>query len=138
MELGEEILARNPWDVGVQIDVAEAAERLRALEVARPEIDAADLRRRLGDQERAAALLRTLIRPAPPYAELGGPWRFALCAGAEFFSGEVALLKERYGCREVELPGDLPAERRYRVLELMSTTVPRGEAGLPQPPRWPV
>ena len=34
LEIGEQILAKNPWDVGVQLDLAEAAERLNMLDAA--------------------------------------------------------------------------------------------------------
>ena len=34
LEHGEEVLARNPWDVGTQMDMAEAAEALGLLDVA--------------------------------------------------------------------------------------------------------
>ncbi|MCS6851779.1 MAG: hypothetical protein NZ700_11495 [Gemmataceae bacterium] len=34
LEEGEEILSRNPWDVGVQLDMAEAADQLGLLDVA--------------------------------------------------------------------------------------------------------
>ncbi len=34
LELGEQVLMRNPWDVGVQMDMAEAAETLGLLDLA--------------------------------------------------------------------------------------------------------
>src|SRR5438132_5081476 len=34
LECGEEILARNPWDIGTQMDMAEAADALGLLDVA--------------------------------------------------------------------------------------------------------
>src|SRR5262249_45770970 len=34
LEVGEEILARNPWDTGAQMDMAEAAEALGLIEIA--------------------------------------------------------------------------------------------------------
>ena len=34
LEVGEEVLARNPWDVGTQLDMAEAAESLGLIDLA--------------------------------------------------------------------------------------------------------
>src|SRR5438105_5432195 len=34
LEHGEEVLARNPWDIGTQMDMAEAAESLGLLDLA--------------------------------------------------------------------------------------------------------
>ncbi|MDC0673955.1 hypothetical protein [Nannocystis radixulma] len=59
-------------------------------------------------QTRAQALLRSLSRQAPPYAELSGPWRFALASAAEFFSGEVELLQTKYGFTKIAAPEGTP------------------------------
>ncbi len=59
-------------------------------------------------QTRAQALLRSLSRQAPPYAELTGPWRFALASAAEFFSGEVELLQTKYGFTKIAAPEGTP------------------------------
>ena len=40
------------------------------------------------DQTRASALVKGLLRAAPPYAELTGPWNFAMCSDSEFHEGE--------------------------------------------------
>lgn len=59
-------------------------------------------------QTRAQALLRSLSRQAPPYAELSGPWRFALASAAEFFAGEVELLQTKYGFTKIAAPEAAP------------------------------
>lgn len=61
------------------------------------------------DQGRAQALLRAQQRQAPPYADLAGPWRFALASAYEFFTGEVELLQTKYGFTRVPLPEGTPA-----------------------------
>lgn len=60
------------------------------------------------DQERAQALLRGQWRAAPPYAELQGPWRFALASAHEFFPGEVEILQDKYGFKKIAVPEDAP------------------------------
>jgi hypothetical protein len=69
------------------------------------------------DRERARQLLHGLIRKAPPYDELPSPWRFAMCSAWDFHEGEVGILKDKYGFRDIEAPADLPPGRRYHALE---------------------
>jgi hypothetical protein len=64
---------------------------------------------RPADQQRAQAQLRGLRRAAPPYAELVGPWRFAMNSGSEFAPGEIKLLQTKYRFTKIETPSDAPA-----------------------------
>lgn len=61
------------------------------------------------DQKQAEALLRSQRRSAPPYAELGGTWRFVLNSAAEFFPGEFKLLQTKYGFTKIPAPEGAPA-----------------------------
>lgn len=74
-----------------------------------------------GDQERATALLQGLLRASPPYAELTGPWRIAMCSDPEFHDGECDILVKKYRWKEIDLPEGAPAapgsSGPYRVLE---------------------
>jgi hypothetical protein len=63
------------------------------------------------DRKRAGALVSGLARPAPPYAALGGPWRFAMCSDAEFHDGECEALGRTHGFRAVPLPEGAPTVR---------------------------
>ncbi|MSP61479.1 MAG: hypothetical protein EXR72_14260 [Myxococcales bacterium] len=74
------------------------------------------------DQRRATTLLRGLVRERPPYAEMTGPWRFAMCSDHEFHDGECDVLIKNHGFREVPTPSEGPAcpagvGERYRVFE---------------------
>lgn len=72
------------------------------------------------DRQRAATLLQTLIRQAPPYAELAGTWRFAMCSAWDFHDGECEILLKRYSFTEQTTLEDAPAPprgMRYRILE---------------------
>jgi hypothetical protein len=60
------------------------------------------------DQTRAAALVKGLLRAAPPYAELTGPWHFAMCSDAEFHDGECDVLVNQHNFKRVDLPADAP------------------------------
>lgn len=60
------------------------------------------------DQSRARALLRGLLREAPPYAELRGPWRFAMCSAYDFHEGEVEILQKTYKFRPIPVPAGTP------------------------------
>lgn len=60
------------------------------------------------DTARARALVRSLVRAAPPYAELTGPWRFAMCSASEFHEGECDILVSTYGFTEIPVPEDTP------------------------------
>lgn len=60
------------------------------------------------EQKRAQGLVRGQRRQAPPYAELRGPWRFALASAYEFFGGEVELLQTQHGFKKVDAPEGAP------------------------------
>lgn len=60
------------------------------------------------DAERARALVRSLVREAPPYAEIAGPWRFAMCSASEFHEGECAILVDTYRFTEIPVPDGAP------------------------------
>lgn len=85
-----------------------------------------------GDRARAFAQLQTLVRKAPPYAELPGPWSFAMCSDAAFHDGECDLLMSRYGFRAEGPPEGAPPPPRsfgassYRVFVAPFRT-PAGE-----------
>ena len=72
-------------------------------------------------RDRATALLKGLIRQAPPYAQLDGVWRFAMCSAWDFHEGECDVLLRRYNFKEVapeSHPPSLPQPAsRYRVLQ---------------------
>lgn len=57
---------------------------------------------------RATSLLHTLTREAPPYADIPGPWRFAMCSDHAFHEGEREVLVNTHGFRRVELPPGAP------------------------------
>ncbi|AUX49164.1 hypothetical protein SOCE26_107090 [Sorangium cellulosum] len=59
-------------------------------------------------QERARALVRGLLREAPPYDELKGPWSFAMCGASEFHEGECRILMATHGFKEIPLPEGTP------------------------------
>ncbi|MDI1448472.1 hypothetical protein [Polyangium sp. 6x1] len=72
------------------------------------------------DRQRARSLVRSLVREAPPYDALPGPWRFAMCSARDFHEGEVDILLGRYGFREIPAPDGSPKPPKYgtyRVLE---------------------
>lgn len=60
------------------------------------------------DAARTGALLRSLRRAAPPYAELTGPWRFVLNSGSEFFPGEIKILETQFKFTKIDAPADAP------------------------------
>ncbi len=72
-------------------------------------------------RQRAQELLRSLLRQAPPYADLPSVWRFAMCSAWDFHEGEVELLQKRFGflVADPETPEPkLPFSRdRYHVLK---------------------
>jgi hypothetical protein len=101
---------------------ALAAHAIQLLQLRGPHLGAAD-------KVRAATLLRGLVRAAPPYAELEGTWRFAMCSAYDFHEGECEVLTGRHGFTEVvsaPLVEGMP-RRRYTVLEAPFRT-PAGEA----------
>ncbi len=73
------------------------------------------------DRDRARVLVQSLVRAAPPYAELRGPWSFAMCSADEFHEGECDILVEKFRFREIDKPADAPSApsswRSYRVFE---------------------
>ena len=60
------------------------------------------------DRARAVALLATAVRAAPPYDDLKGPWRFAMCSDAEFHEGECEVLVRAHGFKKIDVPEDAP------------------------------
>lgn len=80
------------------------------------------------DQVRARALLRGLLRDAPPYAEMKGPWRFAMCSAYDFHEGEVEILQKKFKFSPIPLPEGTPEAEggRYHALEAPFKT-PDGE-----------
>jgi len=75
--------------------------------------------------------LQTLRRQAPPYEELTGPWRFAICSGYEFHKGGVEVLKRQYKFTEIEAPEGTPKppgsfSKGYVVLQAPFTG-PKGQ-----------
>jgi hypothetical protein len=63
------------------------------------------------DRARATTLLRGLIRKAPPYAELTGPWAFAMCSDYAFHAGECEILERTFGFKKVDAPEGTPPIR---------------------------
>ncbi len=84
------------------------------------------------DADRARTLVKSLVREAPPYDELTGPWRFAICSAHDFHDGEVDIFVKKFGFREIAVPFDSPAPpfgSTYRVFEAPFTN-PQGKAVL--------
>lgn len=65
------------------------------------------------DTARTRDLVRSLVREAPPYAEIAGPWRFAVCSASEFHEGECDILVSTYRFTEVPLPEGAPKPPSY-------------------------
>ncbi|MCC6558233.1 MAG: hypothetical protein IT372_35260, partial [Polyangiaceae bacterium] len=61
------------------------------------------------DRQRARTLVRSLLREAPPYADLEGPWNFAMCSAGEFHEGECRILERDHGFKEIAVPPGAPA-----------------------------
>jgi uncharacterized protein YoaH (UPF0181 family) len=84
------------------------------------------------DSDRAAALVKGLLRAAPPYAELTGPWNFAMCSDSAFHTGECDLLVAQHGFKAIDLPEGAPvirgqlADIPYSAFEAPFTT-PAGD-----------
>ncbi|MCK6526910.1 hypothetical protein L6R50_04900 [Myxococcota bacterium] len=81
---------------------------------------------------RVRELLRSLVRTSPPYAELTGPWRFAMASAHDFHAGECEILTGRYGFKEISVPEGAPEPpgwggSHYRAFEAPFRT-PAGEA----------
>ena len=70
-------------------------------------------------QERARKLVRGLVREAPPYDSLVGPWRFGICCAYDFHEGVVEVFIGKHGFSEIPPPQDAPTPRfgTYRVLK---------------------
>ncbi|MFO0593601.1 MAG: hypothetical protein U0441_39030 [Polyangiaceae bacterium] len=77
------------------------AHAVQLLQMRAPALSAADA-------DRARALVRSLVREAPPYDAIKGPWRFAMCSAGEFHDGECDILVSQYSFKEVEAPADAP------------------------------
>lgn len=60
------------------------------------------------DRARAAALLAATVREAPPYADLTGPWRFAMCSDPEFHEGECEVIVRAHRFRKIDVPEGAP------------------------------
>lgn len=60
------------------------------------------------DAGRAKALVRSLVRESPPYDQIQGPWRFAMCSAGEFHEGECDILVNQFRFKEVPVPPDAP------------------------------
>jgi hypothetical protein len=76
------------------------------------------------DRARAKQLVQGLVRAAPPYADLKGPWRFAMCSDYEFHEGECQTLVRAHGFKKIDVPKDAPtivgrwgAARPYQAFE---------------------
>ncbi|MFN7146204.1 MAG: hypothetical protein ACK4YP_20700, partial [Myxococcota bacterium] len=115
------ILETIEREAGPNARPALRAHAIQLLQLRAPHLGAAD-------KARAAALVRSLVRAAPPYAELPGPWRFAMCSAWDFHEGECEVLQQRHGFRLVPDASPLAGMPRYRyvVLEAPFRT-PAGE-----------
>jgi hypothetical protein len=72
------------------------------------------------DADKARKLVKSLVREAPPYEEITGPWRFAMCSAHDFHEGEVEIFVKKYGFTEIPEPEGYPTAPgfgKYRVLE---------------------
>lgn len=72
------------------------------------------------DADRARSLMKSLVREAPPYEQLRGPWRFAMCSAHDFHAGEVDIFLQKFDFREIPVPEGTPVApwgSTYRVLE---------------------
>ncbi len=108
-------------EVGPSARPALRAHAIQLLQLRGPHLGAAD-------KARAGDLVRGLVRAAPPYDALVGPWRFAMCSAWDFHEGECEVLTGRHGFHEVvdASPVEGMLSRRYRVLEAPFRT-PAGE-----------
>jgi len=115
------LVATGPRASALRDAATRAADRLLALAEAEP---VGALRGHLvhllqlrgpalapAQQERARALVRALVRPAPPYDALPGDWRFAMCSAWDFHDGECQTLVRTHGFTERAEEGP------YRVFE---------------------
>ncbi|MBK8256155.1 MAG: hypothetical protein IPK82_26235 [Polyangiaceae bacterium] len=65
------------------------------------------------DRQKTLALVKTLVRAAPPYTDLIGSWRFAMCSASEFHEGECKILENTYQFKEIPAPADAPKPPGY-------------------------
>ena len=85
-----------------------------------------------GDQARAAALVKGLLRAAPPYADLVRPWNFAMCSDSDFHQGECDVLVAQHNFQRIDLPAGAPlihgrwADLAYSAFEAPFKT-PKGD-----------
>ncbi|WP_437530599.1 hypothetical protein WME79_50050 [Sorangium sp. So ce726] len=120
----EEILALIEEEAGDETArPALRAHAIHLLQLRAPGLTAAQ-------QERARELVRGLLREAPPYDELTGPWNLAMCGASEFHEGECNILVSTHGFKEIALPPEAPPSpngwSRYRAFEAPFKT-PAGE-----------
>jgi len=116
------ILAVIDAEAGPTARPALRAHAIQLLQLRAPHLGASD-------RARVTTLVRDLVRAAPPYAQLTGTWRFALCSAWDFHPGECEVLQSRHGFVEVKdaaLVAGMPA-RRYVVLQAPFRT-PGGDA----------
>ncbi len=99
-------------EVGPSARDALRAHAIQLLQLRAPNLGAAD-------KARASALVRSLVRAAPPYESLPGTWRFAMCSAWDFHEGECEVLRDRHGFTEVKDASPVAGMpmRRYVVLE---------------------
>lgn len=74
---------------------------------------------RPADRGLAASLLKELVRTAPPYDDLTGTWRFAMCSAWDFHEGECEVLERAHRFTRVEspsLPAGVDSRREWTVL----------------------
>ena len=99
-------------EVGPDASPALRAHTIQLLQLRAPSLPAEA-------QVRVSALVRSLVRAAPPYPELDGPWRFAMASAWEFHEGEVEVLRDTHGFVEQLEPEPVDGlpPRRYVVLQ---------------------
>lgn len=114
----DQLLAMVEAEVGPQANAALRAHGIFLLQLRGSALSP-------NQRQRAATLLRQLVRTAPPYDTLKGPWHFAMCSAWDFHEGECDILQQR-GYKEV--PTTIAAPRgSYRCFEAPFKN-PNGEA----------
>ncbi len=112
-EAAEEMFSLVEHEQGPQAMAALRGHAISLLAMRAPALSAEDA-------DRARTLVKSMVRHAPPYDQLTGPWRFALCSAHDFHDGEMDIFLTKYGFREIEAPEGSPAApwgSSYRVLE---------------------
>jgi hypothetical protein len=102
----QRMLALIDAETGERAQPMLRAHAIQLLQMRAPALSASDT-------ARARDLVRSLVREAPPYDELTGPWRFAMCSASEFHEGECEILVSTYKFTEVPLPEDAPKPPGY-------------------------